>query len=459
MTTNSLFNEFDEHSAKAWKQKIQFDLKGADYNDTLIWQSLEGIHVKPFYHSDDFKTAFKAIPDQPTTWEICQEVFIDDVSIANHIAIDAMERGAEAILFTAEKEFDIPKLFHQIDLTNLSLQFNLQFLDAAFIQKLQKFLSESNSKASYNVDILGNLATTGNWFHSYVKDHQILTSLTSEMPSEMIVSVDTTTAQNAGANQIQQLAYALTQANEYLNHLHQAKQDLQHTTVSFKMAIGGNYFFEIAKLRALRILFSRLAKEYHANEHCRITATPTTRDKTLYDYNVNMLRTTTQYMSAILGGANTICSLPYDAIYHKSNEFGARIARNQLLIMKAESYLDTVSNAADGSYYIESLTKQLAEKALALFKEVEANGGYLKQLKEGNIQRKIKESQQKEQQLFDEGSLVLVGTNKHPNPADRMKESLDLYPFLKMNKRKTVISPIIPRRLSEQIEKERLDHE
>ncbi len=135
-----------------------------------------------------------------------------------------------------------------------------------------------------------------------------------------------------------------------------------------------------------------LASEYDVNTNCRILATPSKRNKTIYDYNVNMLRTTTECMSAILGGANTICNLPYDSLYHKSNEFGDRIARNQLLVLKNESYFDKVNNPADGAYYIESLTEQLAEKALDLFKDIEANGGFLNQLKEGTIQRKIKES-------------------------------------------------------------------
>jgi methylmalonyl-CoA mutase len=172
-----------------------------------------------------------------------------------------------------------------------------------------------------------------------------------------------------------------------------------------------------------------------------------------------MLRTTTEAMSAVLGGANSIANLPYDALYHKSNEFGERIARNQLLILKAESYFDRVSNPADGSYYIESLTTDLSEKALDLFKDIEANGGFLKQLKEGIIQRKIKESARKEQQQFDDGNLILLGTNEHVNEKEKMKDDLELYPFLKTNQRKTLIEPILEIRLSEKVEQERLSHE
>ena len=186
---------------------------------------------------------------------------------------------------------------------------------------------------------------------------------------------------------------------------------------------------------------------------------PSKRNKTLYDYNVNMLRTTTECMSAILGGADTIYNLPYDVLYHKNNEFAERISRNQLLILKAESHFDTVSNPADGAYYIEILTNELAEKALQLFKEIEASGGFLKQLKDGIIQKKIDDSAQKEQKQFDAKELVLVGTNNYINSMDAMKDQLELFPFLKVKSRKTLIKPIIERRLSETIEQERLNNE
>jgi methylmalonyl-CoA mutase len=226
-----------------------------------------------------------------------------------------------------------------------------------------------------------------------------------------------------------------------------------------EIAVGTNYFFEIAKLRAVRLLFNLISEAYNHSWTCHILVSPTKRNKTLYDYNVNMLRTTTECMSAILGGADTIANLPYDALYHKDNEFGDRIARNQLLILKKESYFDKVNNPSDGSYYIESLTHQLAEKALSLFKDIEANGGFLKQLNEGIIKRKIQESADKEQDLFDSGKEILLGTNKHANKEDRMKHDLELYPFVKIKPRKTLITPIIEKRLAEKIEQERLERE
>ena len=227
----------------------------------------------------------------------------------------------------------------------------------------------------------------------------------------------------------------------------------------FQVAIGSNYFFEIAKLRALRVLYKALAKEYGFNQDCLIFAEPTRRNKTIYDYNTNMLRTTTECMSAIFGGANVVNNLPYDAVYHKDNEFGDRISRNQLLVLKHESYFDKVSNPADGAYYIEELTNSLSEKALNLFKDIETNGGFLTMLKDGTIQRKIKEQAAKEQEDFNQGKITLLGTNKHPNPRDKMKDDIELFPFVKTSIRKTLIAPIIGVRLSEKLEQERLKTE
>lgn len=461
--SNQLFEEFEPVSAKEWKQKIQYDLKGADYNDTLIWQSTEGIDVKPFYHRDQFDHTFSPIPGHPKDWRAAQSIFIDDAEIASKLALNAIERGADTIYFSCEKEFDIAQAFENFPFGRIAIHLDFQFLNESFLQQLRSFLNAEKATVFYHVDLLGNFARSGNWFHHQQTDHEILEKLLSVGLDEHLLSVDGTLYQNAGANAVQQLAYCLGHANEYLNHYFRISQT-QSTAggrlpLTFKVAVGSNYFFEIAKIRALRILYASLATEYGAASNCHILALPSKRNKTLYDYNCNMLRTTTECMSAILGGANTVCNLPYDVLYHKSNPFAERISLNQLLILKSESYFDQVSNAADGSYYIESLTMALAEKALQLFKDIEKNGGLLQQLKEGTLQKKIKESAQKEQQLFDEGKLVLVGTNKYQSDTDRMKDDLELYPFLKRNPRKTLIEPIVEKRLAEILEQERLSHE
>ena len=452
---HSLFSEFDPISSKQWKQKIQFELKGEDYNDTLIWNSPENIKVKPFYNQEDLQENLPVNPNA-NGFKICQNIFVFDLEKSIERALESIERGADSIIFTIENEtIDITRLLEKLPLETCEIYFNLNFISINYISKIETIAKSRNAKIYCNLDPIGQLAKDGNWFKTLEKDNfETLNLISKQVSNSSIICINSSLYQNAGANMVQELAYSLAHANEYLNRIITINQP-----IVFKISVGTNYFFEIAKLRAYRILFNSIAKEYNPNLECHLVVTTTKRNKTIYDYNVNMLRTTTECMSAIIGGADAIANLPYDALYHKDNEFGDRIARNQLLILKNESYFDKVNNPADGTYYIESLTHQLAEKALVLFKDIESNGGFLKQLNEGIIKRKIQESADKEQELFDSGNEVLLGTNKYPNKDDKMKHDLELFPFVKVNPRKTLITPIIEKRLAEKLEQERLGKE
>jgi methylmalonyl-CoA mutase len=455
MSKKSLFSEFESVSSKQWKQKIQFELEGADYNESLIWNSPENIKVKPFYHQDDLQDILP-VNTKATEFKICQNIFVYDLEKSIERALESISRGAESIRFSIEDEtIDVAKLLEKLPLESCTIYFNLDFISIEFVSKIEAIAQKRNAKIYCNLDPIGQLAKEGNWFKTKEKDNfETLNSLSKIVFKSSIISIDGSLYQNSGANMVQEIAYSIAHANEYLNRI-----SIINQPIVFQISVGTNYFFEIAKLRALRFLFHLIAKEYNPNLECHLLVSPTKRNKTIYDYNVNMLRTTTECMSAIIGGADTIANLPYDALYHKDNEFGDRIARNQLLVLKNESYFDKVNNPADGTYYIESITNQLAEKALILFKDIEANGGFLKQLNEGIIKRKIQESADKEQELFDSGKEVLLGTNKYPNKDNKMKHDLELFPFVKVKPRKTLITPIIERRLAEKMEQERLGAE
>jgi methylmalonyl-CoA mutase len=450
-----LFNEFSRVNDKEWKQKIQFELKGADYNETLLWNSPEDIKVKPFYSKEDVKQT-SSVLTKASEFKICQNIFVFAIEKSIEKALDSLKRGAECIRFTIEDEsIDVTQLLEKLPLENTPIYFHLSFISMNFVKKIEAIATARKATIFCNLDPIGRLAKEGNWFNTTEKNNfDTLNLLTKAAPSVSLISINSGLYQNAGANIVQQIAYSLAHANEYFNQL-----ETIHQPIVFEVAVGTNYFFEIAKLRALRILFDAIAKEYNPNWRCHLLVVPTKRNKTLYDYNVNMLRTTTECMSAIIGGAAAVANLPYDALYHKDNEFGDRIARNQLLILKKESYFDQVNNPADGSYYIESLTQQLVEKSLVLFKDIEAHGGFLKQLNDGTIKRKIQESADKEQNLFDSGKEILLGTNKHANKDDRMKHDLELFPFVKIKSRKTLITPIIEKRLAEKLEQTRLEKE
>ncbi|MFV8226500.1 methylmalonyl-CoA mutase subunit beta [Christiangramia aquimixticola] len=454
-----LFQEFDEVSAKQWKQKIQADLKGADYNEKLITKTLHGIDIKPFYSAEDVDQSLKVT--NPSQWKVCEKIYVTSEVAAREKADEKFQKGTEVISFILpNSEIDFVKLFENFPQDKEAYLY-CQFLDAEYISRLGNFIADKGLKVFLQTDIIGNLARSGNWFKNLKSDHlQLEKILENSSGFQSVLSADLGLFQNAGANIPQQLAYTIAQLTEYFNHLEQLPEQVKKETLfQINVSVGSDYFFEIAKIRALRWLFSTVAQEFSFNPTCHILAEPTKRTKTLYDFNVNLLRTTTESMSAVLGGADVVCNMPYDAIYHKNNEFGDRIARNQLLILKNESYFDKVGNVAEGAYYIEALTKQLAEQALEIFKKIEKGGGFLKQLKEGVIQRKISESAQEEQEKFNSGELVLIGTNKYKNPEDRMSHDIELYPFLKKNPRKTLLQPILEKRLSEELEQSRLEEE
>lgn len=463
-----LFKEFSPVSSKEWKQRIQYDLKGADYQSTVVTKTKEGVLIKPFYHRDEYKCI--ADSNQGGTFKIAEFVFIDKENIAANIAIKALQTGAETIFWQAKGPFDAKLLADLLrkesGLKVGEFHFVLDFLDEDFIIKLAAAFKEYT--IFLNIDLLGNLLKTGNWYYNKQKDHELLIRLLNVLPDSChVIGVDTSLYQNAGATMIQQLAYGLAQGNEYLNYLYRLKQEAKMDnkvwlravkTFHFTFAVGSDFFLEIAKLQSFRVLWRSLTQAYEIDFPIKISVKPTFRNKTIYDYNVNLIRTSTECMAGIVGGADTVCHVSYDAIFHKSNDFSNRISRNQLVILKEESHIKN-GDFFNGTYYLEALRTEFSQKTLDIFKEIEKGGGFADQIYKGTIQRKIAESNEDTLRDFNEGSLALLGSNKFPNPADKMKNSMDLNPFLKKRQIETVVIPVIPIRIAEIYERNRLKEE
>ena len=456
MSKSNLFENFESVSAKAWKQKIQFELQGKDFNDHLVWNSIEGIDVKPFYHSETYSKSPK-IQYNASDWKIGHSIYVNSIEKSNIHALALIESGIESVHFTLPTaDISVEKLLKNIDTSKVPIYFEPLVLSEKLVKVLQDFSLKNNSLFYILQDPIGHLSRSGNWHENLKTDlHTLKQTINLGSDLRSVISVDLGLFQNTGGSIVQQLAYTLAHANEYLNLLDSEKLK----SVVFKVSVGSNYFFEIAKLQALRVLWQSITKDYGLSIDCHILSQPSRRNKTIYDYNINMLRTTTECMSAILGSSDTVINMPYDHLYHKDNKFANRLSRNQLLILKNESYFDSVCNPTEGTYYIETLTQQFAQKSLDLFKEIEKQGGFLKLLKEGVVQRKLKEHAQKEQRLYDQGSEGLLGTHFQQNETDKMKLDLEIYPFIKQQARKTLLEPIIPRRISEEIEKKRLKDE
>lgn len=452
--SKKLFSEFEAVSESAWKQKIQVDLKGADYNETLLSKTASGLHIKPIYHKDSAPEI--QIPCRATEhWYISQRIVVTDANKANQTAHDVLNRGAEGVQFELNNSsIDVKSLFN--GLPEYGIQVHLNFMDVDFIKSIHK----EKPKAYIHLDPIYHLCTTGNWFNNLKADlsgHQVL--LSDIAGYSFNITVNTSSYQHAGAHVVQELGYYAAHLNEYLNTLNES-DSLEYffnqdpvKRINVDLAVGANYFEEIAKIQAYRVITKSLGEVYGIeNLSCYITTTPSIRNKSIKDYNVNMLRTTTECMSAILGGADTVTNISYDSFFNNENEFGSRISRNQLRILKDEAYFDKVQNPTKGAYFIDSLTEEITHKALDLFKSIESSGGLLNQLFEGTIQRKIKESHQKEMDQVHKGERILVGVNKYENLEEQLPKQFDKNPFGQRQVRKTLIQPIIAKRIS-------MDHE
>ena len=439
-------NNFETSSAAAWKQKIQFELNGADYNESLLTKTNEGITIKPFYHSDNFEKII--IPTSTEDLKICKKINITSAENANKEALITIKKGVNSLKFVAIKPFNTTQTFQNLLNKNIDFHFNLGFLSLEFSLELLESLKNEN--VFLNIDIIGNLAKKGNWHTSLSNDFKILESIIEQKKTTHIISVNANLYQNSGANTVQQIAYTLAHANEYLTYF--GKEIA--SKIQFNFAIGSNHFFEISKIRAFKYLYNLILTEYNTSCSPLIFTEPSLRNKTLYNYNINTQRSTTECFSAIIGGATTIANSSFNKL--KTTE---DIEDDEYKMLTDFLNLKDIKNLATDCYYIETITKQIAEKSLAIFNEIEKGGGFLKQLKEGTIQRKIVENSKREQLQFNKNELVLVGSNKHIIKDNFIKDKLYSNPFSTKNPQKTLIIPIVSKRLSEKLELNRLKNE
>ena len=421
MSKSGLFDGFENVSSEQWRNQLASELKNKTF-ESLCWTSPEGIEVSPFYHADEAHPLH--ISHRSSQWKIVEHIEFTQVNSTSQFISKAITGGADAIDLGGSYTFDEAlELLNSFADQNIFWYIQVPCI-ADCLSKVDQLTETLQSRLYLKLDPLGHLAKTGIWYNNQSVDLELVKSrLQTSTPYLNQISVDLGLYQNSGANMVEQLAVGLSHVNEYLN-LTDRKTRL--TSVLFEVAVGSDYFFEIAKIRALRWLWESLTKGLGMGHlTCHILAKTTERNKTIFDYNANLLRSTTECMSAVLGEADAIVNLPYDFQYHYPNDFAQRIARNQLLILKKESYFQAVSNPADGSYYIDDLTRKLAEAALNLFKNIEHRGGFLQGIESGYIQSLISSSAAEEQHSFDQSDKVLVGANIFVNDGEMMSSNIE----------------------------------
>ncbi|MCT2409685.1 methylmalonyl-CoA mutase family protein [Chryseobacterium antibioticum] len=234
------------------------------------------------------------------------------------------------------------------------------------------------------------------------------------------ICVDISLHQNAGAAIYQQLGIALAKTKELVEVY---GPEILNKLI-FRIAVGGNYFFEMAKLRAFKIVFNQLSKEYGLNDIPYIFAETSSRNKAIADSENNLIRSTLELASAMIAGADAVFSTNY--LVSRSTDNSEEISFKQQIVLAYESIINVFEDASNGSYYVEDITRQIAEKSWALFIEIEEGGGYLELLKQGIIQKKIYNQAVEEQKWVEEGKIKLIGVNLYPK-LDVKRSIDDLY--------------------------------
>ena len=438
-----LFADFAPVSTQEWLDKINVDLKGADFEKKLVWKTNEGFKVKPFYRKEDLENlkTTEALPGEfpylrgtkksDNTWLVRQEIMVDCPKEANAKALDILNKGVDSLGFSLRKkdlsaEF-IATLLDGICAECVELNFSTCQGATVMLANLlvayftQKGYDLNALRGSVNYDPLGKMMVRGKDLTNYIATAKELVGVMKALPKYRCITVNAIELNNAGSYISQELGYALAWGNEYLNALVEAGVDATEAAkkIKFNFGISSNYFLEIAKFRAARMLWANIVKQYEPKCDCvckmKAHAETSTFNLTLFDAHVNMLRTQTEAMSAALAGVDSITVSPFDKAYQVADDFSERIARNQQLLLKEECHFDKVVDPAAGSYYIENLTTSIAQQAWSLFLEVEEAGGMMEAIKAGKVQEAVNASNKARHEAVSKRREILLGTNQYPN--------------------------------------------
>lgn len=456
MNKEKLFSEFPAVSTQEWMDVIIKDLKGADFNKKLVWKTTEGFDVNPFYRSEDLENIaytevepgqFPFVRGNKTegnNWEIRQDFRIADIASCNRLAAQAAAKGAESVGVCAKNVHDVAQmeqLLSGIDLTHTALHFvcssNYGETLKIFVEYLQKNrIKPEQVRGSIQFDPLAYALLNGNYYQSLEQNMDeavaIFKTYGGVLPHFRLLSIDASLLHNAGAYGVQELGFALAWALEYFSRLTDKGLSIDEVAqkTTLVLGIGSNYFMEMAKLRAARLLWAYLIDGFKPGKEeskvAFIHAEVSSWNKSVYDPYVNMLRSATEAMSAAIGGADSIHVSDFSEALRPADEFSARIARNQQILLKEESFFNRIVDPAAGSYYIENLTANTAQQAWKIFLEAEEKGGFAACYESGWVQDKVSECAAKRNEDLAKRKIVLTGVNQFPNLNEKEAANLQI---------------------------------
>ena len=445
-----LFDQFPGISYDEWRAKVETDLKGADFNKKLVWRTNEGFNVQPIYRAEDIaglKTTDSLPGEYPfvrgtrtdNEWLTRQEIIADDPKEANKIALEVLGKGVNSLGFKVKEADDatVAALLDGIDLAAVEINFNCCACKAIDLAAaLVKYLKNNNAEKTFHGSIDFNPLRPALRHGAAVSEEiaakaKTLIETVSEVPALRVLAVDSVTLCDGGAYIFQELGYALAWGAQWMTALTDAglSADEVASRIKFNMGISSNYFMELAKFRAARMLWAQIVEQYKpasveaAKMH--VHASTSKFNQTIYDAHVNLLRSQTEAISAALAGVDSITVVPFDTPYKTPDAFSERIARNQQLLLKEESHLDKVVDPAGGSYYIETLTVSIAGEAWKLFLEVIEKGGFFAAVAAGDIQKAVNESCTKRHTDVARRKEILLGTNQYPNINEKAADKIE----------------------------------
>ena len=444
-----LFDMFPPVSTQEWKAKVEADLKGAPFDKKLVWKTPEGFNVQPMYRAEDIEglSTLESLPGEfpfvrgtrdNNNWLIRQEIIADNAAEANRKAVEVLGKGVNSLCFMVEEPTHetVETLLKDIDVAAVELNFcccNCKAVE--FGKALAAYLCEKGLEKAFNGSInfspMVKALKKGEPFSGDIADMAVeLYNAVKEVPNLRIFAVNSKMLSNAGAYIYQESGYALAWGAQWLTMLTDKGLSIDEVAprVQFNMGISSNYFMEMAKFRAVRMLWAQIVKAYNPSCDCvcrqNVNASTSRFNQTIYDAHVNLLRSQTAAMSAALAGVDSITVVPFDAPYKTPDDFSERIARNQQLLLKEESHLDKVTDPAGGSYYVETLTVNIAREAWKLFLDVDKNGGFLAEINNGNIQKAVRETAERRLTDVARRKEILLGTNQYPNINEKAADKI-----------------------------------
>ncbi|MBO7520931.1 MAG: acyl-CoA mutase large subunit family protein, partial [Opitutales bacterium] len=461
MKQEKLFGEFHVPTYDEWKKEAEALLKGAPFEKKMLTKTPEGVVLQPIYNQGDVAAepslpgsgnyvrgisagGYKAKP-----WSISQEMYAPTPEEFNSKILDALNKGQTSIELVLDEKTrlgldadaecglnagcgglsagvkaDFERALKGVEVECVEINVFAGLATPAAAAMLYSAFEGKKFSGGFYFDPVSELAEKGELPVSigcalnrmaYLAEYNA-----KNQPAMGAIGVNTLAYSESGASAVEELGAAFATAVFYIRAMLEKGMQIDEVAplVRFRLSLGSNFFMEIAKIRAARAVWSKIIEEFGGNAQSRkmrISARTAKFNKTVFDPYVNMLRGTTEAFSGIIGGVESMTVAPFDEIVRKPDDFSMRIARNTQIVLQEECNLCDVVDPAGGSYFVENLTNQIAEKAWAFFAEIEAQGGILKALESGFLQGKIAETSAGRKKLYDSRRSVVVGTNSYAN--------------------------------------------